>query len=121
MGDFINVPPSRIHGDLWSGNLMFSNSNMQVEAVLIDPAARSGHPEEDLAMLELFGGTPFFSHFLNSYTEHSNLPYPNSKIDEGFSTRTTIYNLFPIAAHVVFFGGGYLSQFNSMVKSLLNI
>ena len=44
-------PPSRIHGDLWSGNVLWSGGR----GWLIDPAAHGGHRETDLAMLDLFG------------------------------------------------------------------
>src|SRR5690625_2719512 len=43
--------PARVHGDLWSGKLMWTASG----GTLIDPAAHGGHRLEDLAMLSLFG------------------------------------------------------------------
>ena len=45
-------PPARLHGDLWSGNVVWSTEH----GTLIDPAAHGGHRETDLAMLTLFGG-----------------------------------------------------------------
>ena len=51
-GDFDDDdPPARLHGDLWSGNVMWTPEGV----VLIDPAAHGGHRETDLAMLALFG------------------------------------------------------------------
>ncbi|WP_009956891.1 fructosamine kinase family protein, partial [Mycobacterium intracellulare] len=51
-GDFDDDdPPARLHGDLWSGNVMWTPAGV----VLIDPAAHGGHRETDLAMLALFG------------------------------------------------------------------
>jgi fructosamine-3-kinase len=44
-------PPSRIHGDCWAGNVLWSGGR----GWLIDPAAHGGHRETDLAMLALFG------------------------------------------------------------------
>src|SRR6476620_6121812 len=46
-------PPSRIHGDLWRGNVLASTDG---RTWIIDPAAHGGHRETDLAMMRLFGG-----------------------------------------------------------------
>ena len=53
-------PPARLHGDLWSGNVLWGRDGT---AWLIDPAAYGGHREVDLAMLQLFGdpGRQFFA------------------------------------------------------------
>ena len=48
-------PPARIHGDLWSGNVVWSSDGV---AWLVDPAAHGGHRETDLAMLTLVRRTP---------------------------------------------------------------
>src|ERR1019366_4215464 len=54
-------PPSRIHGDCWSGNVVWSGGR----GWLIDPAAQGGHRETALAMLALFGaGAPLRPRFL---------------------------------------------------------
>jgi len=45
--------PSRVHGDLWSGNVQWAADGT---GWLIDPHAHGGHRETDLAMLDLFGG-----------------------------------------------------------------
>ena len=45
-------PPARLHGDLWSGNVMADEDG---RPWLIDPSAYGGHREVDLAMLRLFG------------------------------------------------------------------
>ena len=57
-------PPARLHGDLWSGNVLWTAHG----AVLIDPAAHGGHREADLAMLALFGG-PHLERVLAAYDE----------------------------------------------------
>jgi fructosamine-3-kinase len=45
-------PPGRLHGDLWSGNVLADGER---RPWLIDPSAYGGDREVDLAMLELFG------------------------------------------------------------------
>ena len=45
-------PPARLHGDLWSGNVLAGEDG---RPWLIDPSAYGGHREVDLAMLRLFG------------------------------------------------------------------
>lgn len=103
--------PARVHGDLWSGNVMWTKSRDFTEAVLIDPAAHGGHREEDLAMLHLFGMS-YLTEIMDGYQSIHPLK-------TGYRERTTLWQLYPIAGHCVFFGGGYVSEYRSMCKSLL--
>ncbi|AKV55259.1 fructosamine kinase [Bifidobacterium actinocoloniiforme DSM 22766] len=103
--------PARVHGDLWSGNVMWTADRGRSEAVLIDPAAHGGHREEDLAMLHLFG-MPYLSQIEDGYRSVHPLA-------AGFRERYTLWQLYPIAGHCVFFGGGYVSEYRSMCRSLL--
>jgi len=98
-GDFDDDdPPARLHGDLWSGNLMWTRNGV----VLIDPAAHGGHRETDLAMLELFG-CPHYNAVLTGYQRVRSLR-------PGWRKRIGLHQLFPLLAHVVLFGGGYAHQ-----------
>lgn len=90
--------PSRIHGDLWSGNVMWSRSG----AVLIDPAAHGGHRETDLAMLALFGA-PHLNRMIAAYEEVSPLAH-------GWRERVSLHQLHPLMVHAVLFGGSYVEQ-----------
>jgi fructosamine-3-kinase len=47
--------PALLHGDLWWGNVL---PGADGRSWLIDPSVHGGHPEEDLAMLALFGAVP---------------------------------------------------------------
>ncbi|MBW3088110.1 fructosamine kinase family protein [Bifidobacterium sp. 82T24] len=111
MGPAAADKPARIHGDLWGGNVMWTGDEGQTQAVLIDPAAHGGHREEDLAMLHLFGMS-----YLDRIMEGYQSAHPLKK---GFEARYTLWQLYPIAGHCVFFGGGYVSQFRAMCRSLL--
>jgi fructosamine-3-kinase len=107
-GDFDDDhPPSRLHGDLWSGNVMWTATG----AVLIDPAAHGGHRETDLAMLALFG-CPHRREVLAGYESLHPLR-------EGWRDRVGLHQLFPLLAHVVLFGGGYAGQTEAAAASAL--
>lgn len=91
-------PPARVHGDLWSGNVLWTAAG----ATLIDPAAHGGHREADLAMLALFG-LPHLDVVLDAYTTvHPLTP--------GWRQRVGLHQLYPVAVHAVLFGGGYVGQ-----------
>ncbi|MFE2539897.1 fructosamine kinase family protein [Actinacidiphila glaucinigra] len=88
-------PPAVIHGDLWSGNVLFAAGG---RARVVDPAAQGGHPEADLAMLELFG-CPHLERLLAAYEEVRPLP--------GRRERVPLHQLHPLLVHAVLFGAGY--------------
>ncbi len=111
LGRAADDKPARVHGDLWSGNVMWTADRGYSEAVLIDPAAHGGHREEDLAMLGLFGMT-YLRDILDGYQS----VHP---LKAGWQERLTLWRLYPIAGHCVFFGGGYVSEYRSMCRSLL--
>ena len=89
-------PPARLHGDLWSGNVLWGRDG---RAWLIDPAAYGGHREVDLAMLRLFG------------SPGQALPrrLRGAPPARARATRSgsTLYQLFPLLVHAALFGGGY--------------
>ncbi|HYN66014.1 MAG TPA: fructosamine kinase family protein, partial [Ornithinibacter sp.] len=91
-------PPARLHGDLWSGNVMWTARG----AVLIDPAAHGGHREADLAMLALFGA-PHLDRVLAAYDEVAPLA-------DGWSERVPLHQVHPLLLHAVLFGGSYVAQ-----------
>lgn len=88
-------PPARIHGDCWSGNVLWSGGR----GWLIDPVAHGGHRETDLAMLALFGA-PFLSRVVACYEEAAPLA-------PGWRDRVPLHQLHPLLVHVCLFGPGY--------------
>lgn len=101
--------PSRIHGDLWSGNVVWGSDG---NAWLIDPAAHGGHRETDLAMLALFG-MPFLQRVIDSYNEAAPLA-------DGWRARVPLHQLHPLLVHTVMFGGTYGARAASAAQSLLD-
>jgi fructosamine-3-kinase len=87
-------PPARLHGDLWSGNVLWSGGRPFV----IDPIAYGGHREVDLAMLRLFGAPG--PRLLAAYEDVAPLA-------AGHGDRVELWQLFPLLVHAVLFGGGY--------------
>ncbi|MEE8481729.1 MAG: fructosamine kinase family protein [Acidiferrobacterales bacterium] len=100
--------PSLLHGDLWGGNYA---TDEQGNPVIYDPAVYYGDREADIAMTELFGGFP------QSFYAAYNAAWP---LDAGYATRKTLYNLYHVINHFNLFGGGYLSQADHMISSLLS-
>ncbi|WP_081893687.1 fructosamine kinase family protein [Actinoalloteichus caeruleus] len=92
-------PPARLHGDLWSGNLLWTERRRGPGAVLLDPAAHGGHRETDLAMLRLFGA-PHLDRLVDAYAEVRPLA-------PGWRDRVGLHQVFPLLVHAVLFGGGY--------------
>ena len=91
-------PPARLHGDLWSGNVLAGRDG---RPYLIDPATYGGHREVDLAMLRLFGGPS--RRCFAAYEEMSPLA-------DGHEERVALWQLFPLLVHALLFGGAYGSS-----------
>jgi fructosamine-3-kinase len=100
-------PAARLHGDLWSGNVLWSPDG----AWIIDPAAHGGHRETDLAMLALFG-CPHLDAVLAGYQEAAPLA-------EGWRDRVPLHQLFPLLVHAVLFGPGYAGQTADAARAAL--
>ncbi|SFL55353.1 fructosamine kinase family protein [Shimia aestuarii] len=94
-------PPAFLHGDLWSGNVLFDRNE---KAWLVDPACYFGHSEVDLAMLLLFAAPP------DKFWQGYGAP------DPGWRTRLPIYQLWPALVHLKLFG----STYQALVTRLLN-
>jgi fructosamine-3-kinase len=102
-------PPARLHGDLWSGNIVWAADR---PAHLVDPAAHGGHRETDLAMLALFGA-PHLARILDAYDEE----FP---LADGWRERVPLHQIHPLLVHAILFGGSYGSRAGAAARSLLD-
>ncbi len=97
-------PPSRLHGDLWGGNLHVDDLG---EPALLDPAPYGGSREVDLAMMRLFGG--FSPRVFSAYEE----AFP---LQPGAERRVALYQLYPLLVHVNHFGAGYVGALRETAR-----
>jgi fructosamine-3-kinase len=97
-------PPALLHGDLWWGNVIWGARGVPY---LIDPSVHGGHPEEDLAMLCLFGPVP--DRLLDAYCEVRPL-------GDGWRDRVGLWQLYPLLVHTVLFGGSYGSRASAVAR-----
>lgn len=108
IGDRLPVDgPSLMHGDLWWGNVLWGADG---QPRLIDPSVHGGYPEEDLAMLGLFGAVP--PPTLEAYRD----AWP---LADGWEERVDMFRLLPLLVHAVLFGGGYRSQAEAIIRRLI--
>jgi fructosamine-3-kinase len=100
-------PPSRIHGDCWAGNVLWSGG----EGWLIDPAAHGGHRETDLAMLALFGA-PELDRILAGYND-------TVPLAAGWRDRIPLHQLHPLLVHACLFGASYADGVRTAARAAL--
>ena len=98
------IGAARTHGDLWSGNVMWTPDG----AVLIDPAAQGGHAEEDLAALAVFG-CPHLERITAAYHEASPLA-------DGWRGRTGLHQMHIIMVHCFLFGRSYVPEATAIAR-----
>ncbi|KAL4854893.1 Protein-ribulosamine 3-kinase [Chlorella vulgaris] len=108
--DGVEVKPSVLHGDLWSGNI----ASVDGEPCIFDPATYYGHHEAEWGMSWCAG---FGASFWAAY--HEVIPRA-----PGFEIRADLYTLYHKLNHLNLFGGGYagdcerlLTSFRAMAKN----
>ena len=95
-GEWAEEAPRRIHGDLWSGNVVWDADGV---GWVVDPAAHAGHRETDLAMLALFG-VSHLDRLVAAYDAHRPLA-------DGWRERVALHQLHPLLVHAALFGPSY--------------
>lgn len=92
--------PSLLHGDLWLGNVLFSNHGVRA---LIDPACLIGDAHAEFAVLTLFSTPP--QAFWDAYQINMKSLQP----------KLTIYQLWPALMHYRLFGSSYLGLVSNLL------
>jgi fructosamine-3-kinase len=104
--DMSVIYPSLLHGDVWSGNVLFEKEG----ACLIDPSIYYGDKEMELAFILLFN--TFGETFFNTYTE----VHPLSK--DFYDAKVPLYQIYPLLVHVALYGDSYTGQLEAILKKL---
>ncbi len=104
--DMSSITPSLLHGDLWSGNILFNMKG----AILIDPAIYFGDKEMELAFILLFD--TFGETFFDAYKE----VHPLS--EDFYEVKVPLYQIYPLLVHVALYGGSYTRQLEQILKRL---
>ena len=89
-----DAPPSLIHGDLWSGNVLSTTRG----PALVDPSCAYADREMEFGMTTLFGGLS--ERAFSAYEDAWPLP-------AGWRERNPLYQLYHLLNHAVLFGGHY--------------
>lgn len=97
-------PASLVHGDLWSGNVLYTPSG----PAIIDPAIYRHYPDVDIAMLTLFG----------SLDERFFEAYWNGDAPADWPRREALFQLYPLLNHVLLFGTSFRSGVERSIATL---
>ena len=104
--DMSRITPSLLHGDLWSGNILFNKNG----ATLIDPAIYFGDKEMELAFIHMFD--TFGETFFNTYQETHALS------EDFYKVKVPLYQIYPLLVHVGIYGSAYVEQLEEVLKRL---
>jgi fructosamine-3-kinase len=102
---------ARVHGDLWSGNVLWRKRDV----VVIDPSAHGGHRLGDLAMLTLFGA-PWLEEILEGYESEAEVVWP---LWSGWRSSLALHQVYPLLVHAILFGGSYSAAVGRAARTVL--
>ncbi len=100
------ITPSLIHGDLWSGNILFAREG----AVAIDPAISFADREMELAFILMFDT------FGKTFFEHYSRVHPLS--EDFYETKVPLYQLYYYLVHAAIYGRSYLPGVRRCLEAL---
>lgn len=104
--DMDRITPSLLHGDVWSGNVIYAKKGV----CFIDPAIYFGDREMELAFIQLFH--TFGKAFLQTYERIHLLS------DDFYETKLPLYQIYPLLVHVALYGSSYLGELEKRMERL---
>jgi fructosamine-3-kinase len=130
--------PARLHGDLWSGNLLWTESPPTASSCAEPSGEVAGSPDLQLGLenrhrdgrnttqavlidpaahgghrecdlaMLALFGAPYLEEIIAGYQSQHPLA-------EGWQQRIGLHQIYPVAVHAVLFGGGYLPQTRALL------
>lgn len=100
----VDVSPSTLHGDLWSGNI----ATVDGRPALFDPATYYGHAEAEFGMSWCAG---LSQAFYNAY-------FAVMPRQAGFDRRLALYQVYHQLNHYNLFGSGYYGESERLLGKL---
>ena len=104
--DMSLITPSLLHGDVWSGNVLYGQKGV----CFIDPAIYFADREMELAFILLFH--TFGKRFFDEYTK----VHPLS--EDFYESKVPLYQIYPLLVHVALYGGGYVKELAERLNNL---
>ena len=106
------VPPkpqaSLLHGDLWEGNILFSNNSF---VGFIDPGSFYGHNELEIAYLRWFNPSFIDKNFLDKYNNLIN-------IDKNYLDYEPVYQLYYSLLNIYLWDNSYIKDTEKLLKKI---
>lgn len=99
--------PSLIHGDLWSGNILYNNGKL---AGLIDPSIYFANNELELSSLSFLNVVS--NKFFEKYSQYI-------EIESGFKERLGIYELYYCLLNIHLWSRSYINYAEQIVKKYI--
>ncbi len=100
--------PSLIHGDIWTGNVLYRDGKV---VAFIDPALYFADSEMELTFSTVYDS--FGNDFFNRYNEIRPLS------PEFFETKRDIYNLYALLVHNYLFGHSYAFAIDATLSKFI--
>ena len=103
-----NIKPTLLHGDLWSGNILFFNNKF---AGFIDPGSFYGHNELEIAYLKWLSPKFIDNNFIEKYNDYF-------EIDKNYHIYEPIYLLYYSLMNVYLWNRLYIQEIKKILEKI---